>query len=164
MPEAKITTIDKFVKADFLKGLVSSTRHTDSDDWVSKQPVKKNKRLEELGSYIFSWGQIYEHLVGSYFVVWRFSISTLTTNSDEHITYRSRVYSTLESQFPEFSSEQAVLVAGLYDSWCIYPGTSTEMFSIVTTLETEDDAREWVLNNIINKALPEILKDLNNGI
>lgn len=164
MPEATITTIDKFVKEDFLKGLVSSTRPAPADEWVSKQPIKKNKRLEEVGSYLFSWGQIYEHLVGSYFVVWRFKVSTLTTKSDENIKYRTRVYNTLESQFPEYSSEQAVLVAGLYDSWCIYPGTSTEMFSIVTTLETEDEAREWVLNNIFNKALPEILKNLNSGI
>lgn len=162
MPEAKIATIDKFVKTDFLKGQVSSTRPAPLDDWVSKQPVKKNKRLEELGSYIFSWGKIYEHLVGSYFIVWRFKISTVTTNSDEHIRYRTRVYNSLETQFPEFSSEQAVLVAGLYESWCIYPGTSTEIFSVVTTLETEDEAREWVLTNIINQALPEILKDLTN--
>lgn len=147
--------IDKYATAGFEKG---SAEKSDNGAHFNGMPQSANpaKNIQVIGSYQFSWGEICERLVGAYFIVWSFNITTRTSDADELQQYRNWIYKILESKFPDHTSEQAVLVAGLYNNWCIYPGTSMETFSIASTLQTEQAARDWISENI----LKDIIKDI----
>tara|TARA_R110002167_G_scaffold73155_2_gene205101 strand:+ start:2930 stop:3409 length:480 start_codon:yes stop_codon:yes gene_type:complete len=142
-------SIEQYLSRDFMRDQIDLLCNSD------KQASSSRKVIESLGYYKFPWGLICERLVGTYFVVWIFKITTPADHDDNH--YRSQVYKRLEELFPDYSSEQAIFAAGLYDSWCIYPGTSNETFAVAATLQVEQKAREWVAENILCNAISDLL-------
>jgi hypothetical protein len=142
-------SIEQYLSRDLMRDQIDILSNSDI------QASSNKKVIESLGYYKFSWGLISERLVGTYFVVWIFKLTTPADHDDNY--YRSQVFKRLEELFPDYSSEQAIFAAGLYDSWCIYPGTSNETFAVASTLQVEQKAREWVAENILRNAISDLM-------
>lgn len=125
---------------------------------IKKSPSRA-RAVEALGYYKFTWGIICEQLVGTYFVVWLFRINSPADHNDK--AYKSYVFEHLEDLYPDYASEQVIFAAGLYDTWCIFPGTGNETFSVAATLQVEQEARDWIAENILRKTIADILPPRN---
>lgn len=111
------------------------------------------------GHYDFSWGKIIEQLAGNFFI-WGFRFSTLTNKSDgELYEIYQKIFKHLHKQFPDHSSEHAILVAGLHD-WCVYPGHGEDAIIIATPFQAEYKSRIWVHSKVLLEEVPELLSTI----
>ena len=117
------------------------------------------------GEYKFSWGTVTERIAGS-FIIWSFKISALAKiyekDPGECFKLSMQAFKQLEEAYPEHSTEQPILVAGLYNNWSIYPGTSGEAFVIATSFQSEHQARVWVSSHILSEAILDIVAMVRN--
>tara|TARA_R110000787_G_scaffold285955_1_gene402875 strand:+ start:5975 stop:6451 length:477 start_codon:yes stop_codon:yes gene_type:complete len=115
-----------------------------------------------VGAYSFSWGRIVEQLSGSFYV-WKFQISALAKKSDgEKIYLQQQIFNYLQSKYPDFSSEHAILVASLHDK-CIFLGIKEDSFIIASPMQHHYKNRIWVHMHILSEDIPEIINRMSGS-
>lgn len=157
MTSITVTSIDFKATTNFLAGVI--------DSQLSNTKINNGVSVVEaavLGSYDFSWGKIIEQLSGRFFV-WKFQLSALANKPDgEKHLLQQKIFNYLQKKYPDYSSEYAILVAGLHDH-CIFPGIKDDAFIVATPYSKNTKARLWISENLIKMDILKIITTLNGN-
>jgi hypothetical protein len=117
------------------------------------------EQYRDATGYRFSWGHILERRVAQ-FVVWDFCLTHLLARYHRaELRLRDlqeRLFEFLEEEV-EYTAREPALAAGLIEGWAIYPGAAVGAFTEVIHFASEEAAREWTADILIEKVLPKAI-------
>ena len=109
--------------------------------------------------YNFSWGHILERRMAQ-FIFWDFCLSNLLTQFQSRgmgLNELQRiVFDVLEAEV-ECTGSEPVTAVGLTDGWKIYPGTAISAFTMVIHFASEEKARDWTAETLLEEVVPKAI-------
>lgn len=119
-----------------------------------KDSYNENVAIQDIGYYEYHWGRIHEQAAGSY-LLWHISL-----NSDRilaEVYERNRpskeqsLFKLLKKCYPQYIVSSPLQILGLRREWAITKGRGELDISIVATLSSEQDARQFIINELLHK-------------
>ncbi|WP_404360434.1 hypothetical protein [Methylotuvimicrobium sp. KM1] len=118
---------------------------------------------ENAEGYEFSWGHILERRAGQY-LVWDFCFNQLL---GQYLSTGRRLNDLQRTVFFELerivdcTTRDIVQVLSMRDGWKIMQCSTLGVFTLVIHFTEESEAREWVVDNLLNSVIPEIIGQLS---
>ena len=126
-------------------------------------PMKQYQNAE---GFEFAWGHILERRTEQY-IVWDFCFNPLLIQyhrAGKRLNDLQRsAYHYLERKVA-CTTRDIVPVLSMAEGWKIIPCSTVGAFTLVIHFTQESDAREWVAYDLLTKAMPNLLEQLQRDI
>lgn len=123
-------------------------------------PISKYENAE---GYEFTWGHVLERRAEQY-LIWDFCFNQLLS---QYLNTGRRLYDLQRGVFCELermvdcTTRDIAQVLSMRDGWKIIPCSTVGVFTLIIHFTEESEAREWVVNNLLNNAIPELIGKLS---
>jgi hypothetical protein len=125
-------------------------------------PISQYEKTE---GYEFSWGHILERRAEQY-LVWDFCFNQLLSqylNTGRRLNDLQRAIFFELERHVDCTTRDITRVLRMDDGWKIIPCSTVGGFTLVVHFTEEDEAREWVVNHLLNRVIPEVIGKLSTN-
>lgn len=123
-------------------------------------PITQYDKAE---GYEFSWGHILERRAERY-LIWDFCFNQLLSqylNTGRRLNDLQRaVFFELEKHI-DCTTHDIAQVLSMSDGWKIIPCSTVGVFTLIIHFTEEEEAREWVVNNLLSIVIPDVIGKLS---
>ncbi|MGH8549961.1 MAG: hypothetical protein ACREEM_01130 [Blastocatellia bacterium] len=123
------------------------------------EPGPPETQYTDAQGYVLSWGHILERRVNP-FVIRDFCLTHLLTHYHRRgLRLRDLqriVFAGIEAEV-DCASREPVMAVGLIGGWALYPGAAVGAITEVVHFASEEKAREWTAETLIENVLPKAI-------